>query len=41
MKEKEIEIKTDELLDRLGCASERDTLVKSLPLGWKQKLAFS
>lgn len=41
MKEKEIEIKTDELLDRLGFASERDTLVKSLPLGWKQKLAFS
>ena len=41
MKEQEIERKTEELLDRLGLASERDTLVKSLPVGWKQKLAFS
>lgn len=41
MKEKEIEEKTDSLLERLGFSSERDTLVKSLPLGWKQKLAFS
>ena len=35
------EEKTDELLERLGFADERDTLVKKLPLGWKQKLAFS
>ena len=41
MKEMEIEEKTDELLERLGFADERDTLVKKLPLGWKQKLAFS
>ena len=41
MKEMEIEEKTDELLERLGFADERDTLVKNLPLGWKQKLAFS
>ena len=41
MKEQEIERKTEELLDRLGLADERDTLVKSLPVGWKQKLAFS
>ena len=41
MKEQEIERKTEELLDRLGLAAERDTLVKSLPVGWKQKLAFS
>ena len=33
--------RTDELLSRLGLAGERDTLVASLPLGWKQKLAFS
>jgi ABC-2 type transport system ATP-binding protein len=33
--------KTDELLQRLGFTSEKNTLVKSLPLGWKQKLAFS
>ena len=39
--EAEIAPKTDELLLRLGLEKERDTLVKSLPLGWKQKLAFS
>ena len=33
--------KTDELLHRLGFESERNTLVKDLPLGWKQKLSFS
>ena len=41
MKEREIANKTDELLERLGITAERETLVKSLPLGWKQKLAFS
>ncbi len=29
------------LLERLDFLSERDTLVGSLPLGWKQKLAFA
>ena len=38
---KEIRLKTDELLHRLNFESERETLVKDLPLGWKQKLAFS
>lgn len=38
---KEITVKTDKLLVELGFESERDTLVSSLPLGWKQKLAFS
>ena len=33
--------KTTALLQRLGLETERDTLVGSLPLGWKQKLAFS
>ncbi|GAB3297899.1 ABC transporter ATP-binding protein [Hymenobacter tenuis] len=33
--------KTDALLLRLGLTAERDTLVGRLPLGWKQKLAFS
>ena len=33
--------RTAELLDRLQFRSERNTLVGSLPLGWKQKLAFS
>jgi ABC-2 type transport system ATP-binding protein len=39
--EKEIGIRTNELLQGLGFEGERNTLVKSLPLGWKQKLAFS
>jgi len=33
--------RTNELLQRLGFESERNTPVHSLPLGWKQKLAFS
>jgi len=41
MKDKDIAAKTDELLSRLGFESERNTLVASLPLGWKQKLSFS
>lgn len=41
LKDKEISIKTDELLHRLDFEDERDTIVASLPLGWKQKLAFS
>ena len=41
MKDQEIETKTAQLLERLGFSAERDTLVKNLPVGWKQKLAFS
>lgn len=41
MKDKEIAAKTDEVLNQLGFMKEKNTLVKSLPLGWKQKLAFS
>ena len=41
MEDKEIARKTDELLARLQFAEHKDTLVASLPLGWKQKLAFS
>jgi ABC-2 type transport system ATP-binding protein len=37
----EIVERTDKLLFQLGFESESETLVKSLPLGWKQKLAFS
>lgn len=33
--------KTEELLHTLDLEKERNTLVDSLPLGWKQKLAFS
>ena len=39
--ENEIADRTNALLQRLGFESERETLVKNLPLGWKQKLAFS
>ena len=33
--------KTDELLKKLNLEESRNKLVGSLPLGWKQKLAFS
>ncbi len=36
-----IEQKSESLLRELDFLGERDTLVRSLPLGWKQKLAFS
>ena len=38
---KQLKMKTDALLHILDMESERDTLVDDLPLGWKQKLAFS
>lgn len=41
MKENIITSKTSEILQELGFEGERNTLVKSLPLGWKQKLSFS
>lgn len=41
MNEQEITEKTDKLLERLQFNEHRNDLVKSLPLGWKQKLAFS
>ncbi len=39
--DKEIASRTMALLERLGFENERNAFVKSLPLGWKQKLAFS
>ena len=41
MGSRQIAEKTDRVLRRLGFAEERNTLVSALPLGWKQKLAFS
>lgn len=41
MKDKDIAAKTGIILNELGLEKERNTLVKSLPLGWKQKLSFS
>lgn len=37
----EIRDKSEQVLHRLGLYEEANTLVKSLPLGWKQKLAFT
>ena len=41
MRDEAIRRKTDELLDKLDIAQYADRLVASLPLGFKQKLAFS
>lgn len=41
MRDQAIRRKTDELLDKLDIAQYADRLVASLPLGFKQKLAFS
>lgn len=41
MSVRKIREKADILLAELGFAKERNTMVRSLPLGWKQKLAFS
>lgn len=38
---KDIDPKIDVLLKTLGFESEKNTMVKALPLGWKQKLSFS
>lgn len=36
-----IRVKSDKILKELGLQAEKNMLVASLPLGWKQKLAFS
>ena len=41
MSDHEIARKTDEVLERLKFTEHKNDLVGSLPLGWKQKLAFS
>ena len=41
MRDEEIARKTDEVLERLNFVDHKTDLVGSLPLGWKQKLAFS
>jgi len=38
---KDIKLKTDHLLRKLDMLENKDVLLKKLPLGWKQKLAFS
>jgi len=41
LSDKEIIEKTDELVEELKITDSKNKLLKSLPLGWKQKLAFS
>lgn len=41
MKSRDIESVTAKMLKDLGFEKERNTVVESLPAGWKQKLAFS
>jgi len=41
LSDKQIKEKTTELIEKLGLQNEAKKLVKSLPLGWKQKLSFS
>jgi ABC-2 type transport system ATP-binding protein len=41
LSDEEIKSKTEELLEKLGLQIDANKLVGSLPLGWKQKLAFS
>jgi ABC-2 type transport system ATP-binding protein len=38
---KQIKEKSAELVEKLGLEKEKNKLVSELPLGWKQKLAFS
>jgi ABC-2 type transport system ATP-binding protein len=41
LSDQEIELKRSILIEKLNLQNEADKLVSSLPLGWKQKLAFS
>src|SRR5579862_2700746 len=41
LSDREIKDRGAELLERLGISHEAKTFVRDLPLGWKQKLAFS
>lgn len=41
LSDKQLKEKTETLIETLGLKSESNKLVGSLPLGWKQKLAFS
>lgn len=41
LSQKEIATKMKELLEKLSLTDKQSVLVKSLPLGWRQKLSFS
>ncbi|MFK5855635.1 MAG: ABC transporter ATP-binding protein [Bacteroidota bacterium] len=38
---KEIADRTNDMIERLGLEDIKDTLISEIPLGWKQKIAFS
>ncbi|HEY8659904.1 MAG TPA: ABC transporter ATP-binding protein, partial [Hanamia sp.] len=40
LRDAQIKVKSEELISQLGLKNEAKKLVASLPLGWKQKLAF-
>lgn len=41
LSDKAIQAKAEQLIRTLGLEEQRDSAIRSLPLGWKQKLAFS
>jgi ABC-2 type transport system ATP-binding protein len=41
LRKKEIDARSHALMQQLGFESARDKLIRDIPLGWKQKLAFS
>jgi len=41
LRRKVIEVRTAELMAKLDMKEARDKLIREIPLGWKQKLAFS
>ncbi len=41
LNKKQIQDKTKQLLERLKLEDAKDKIISSIPLGWKQKLAFS
>ncbi|MCF6240132.1 MAG: ABC transporter ATP-binding protein [Bacteroidales bacterium] len=41
LSDKEIKQKSDKLIQKFNLSDKKNKLIKSLPLGWKQKLAFS
>jgi len=41
LRKKQIASREEQLLERLGMLQIRDRLISEIPLGWKQKLAFS
>jgi len=41
LRKKDIDTRAHALMQRLGFEAARDKLIRDIPLGWKQKLAFS